>query len=52
MPPPQIFLSTRSRREYPRRRPSAPALPLTMLLVALLLVAWALGAFVLWHGGL
>ena len=51
MPPPQIFVSTRSRRDYPRRRPSATALPLSMLFVALVILAWVLTAFVLWRGG-
>ena len=49
MPPSHIFVSTRSRREYPRRRPSAPVLPLSLLLLVVLLV-WALAAAVLWWG--
>jgi hypothetical protein len=48
MPPPQIFVSTRSRREYPRRRAAAPAVPLSVLLVAFVVLVWALVAFALW----
>jgi hypothetical protein len=50
MPPSQIFVSTRSRREYPRRRPAASVLPVSLLLVVVLLV-WVLAAFVMWWGG-
>jgi hypothetical protein len=49
MPPSQIFVSTRSRRQYPRRRSSAPIVPLSLLL-AVALVAWALAVLVLWWG--
>jgi len=50
MPPPQIFVSTRSRREYPRRRPSATAVPHpVLLLAALVVVVWVLAAVVLWR---
>jgi hypothetical protein len=49
MPPSQIFVSTRSRREYQRRRTSTPIVPLSLLLVVVLLV-WALATFVLWWG--
>jgi hypothetical protein len=52
MPPPHIFVSTRSRREYPRRRASAPLLPLTLLVGAVILSIWVLAAFALWAGGL
>jgi hypothetical protein len=51
MQPSQIFVSTRTRREYPRRRASAPISPVSMLVV-LVLLAWALAALVLWWGGL
>jgi hypothetical protein len=51
MPPSQIFVSTRSRREYPRRRPSAPILPVPLLLGAVILLVWVLAAFALWAGG-
>jgi hypothetical protein len=52
MPPTQIFVSTRSRREYPRRRPSSAIVPFSALLVAVLVVlVWAL-AFMLWGGGI
>jgi hypothetical protein len=50
MPPSQIFVSTRSRREYPRRRPSIPIIPVSLLLVVVALV-WMLTAFVLSSGG-
>jgi hypothetical protein len=49
MPPSQIFVSTRSRREYPRRRPTTPILPLSLLLAVVLLV-WALAVVVFWWG--
>ncbi|HEY5318821.1 MAG TPA: hypothetical protein VIJ20_12605 [Solirubrobacteraceae bacterium] len=51
MPPSQIFVSTRSRREYPRRRASTSVLPVPFLLFVILLV-WVLAAYVLWWGGL
>lgn len=51
MPPSQIFLSTRSRREYPRRRPSAPPVPVPLLLLAFVLF-WALAVLVLWWAAL
>jgi hypothetical protein len=51
MPPSQIFVSTRSRREYPRRRPTAQVVPVSLLLLVVLLV-WALAAFVMSWGGL
>ncbi|HWF34875.1 MAG TPA: hypothetical protein VG295_05875 [Solirubrobacteraceae bacterium] len=47
MRPAQIFLSTRSRREYSRRRAVAQVAPMSVLLVVLLF-AWALAAVVLW----
>jgi hypothetical protein len=50
MPPSQIFLSTCSRREYSRRRPSARGVPVSLLLV-LVLIVWGLATFVLWWGG-
>jgi hypothetical protein len=49
MPPSQIFVSTRSRREYPRRRATAPIIPVSVLLAVVLLV-WVLAAAVLWWG--
>jgi len=51
MPPTQIFVSSRSRREYPRRRPSASVVPPAVLL-AVVLIVWVLAAWVLWWGGL
>jgi hypothetical protein len=51
MPPSQIFVSTRSRRDYARRRASAPIVPVWMLVVLVLLVSM-LAAFLLWRGGL
>jgi hypothetical protein len=51
MPPPQIFVSTRSRREYPRRRASLMVMSVTRLLLALVLVIWALAVVLLWWGG-
>ena len=50
MPPSHIFLSTRSRREYQRRRPSALVLPVRMLLAAVVVLAWMLAAWALWAG--
>ena len=51
MPPPHIFVSTRSRRDYPRRRPSATVVPHAMLLfVVLVVLVWVLAALVLWRG--
>jgi hypothetical protein len=52
MPPTQIFVSSRSRREYPRRRPWASPLPVSMLLVALVVLLWMVAALVFWWGGL
>jgi hypothetical protein len=52
MPPTQIFVSTRSRREYPRRRRLASVVPLSVLLVAFVVLAWTLAAFMLSWGGL
>ncbi len=49
MPPSQIFLSTRSRREYSRRRAAAPVVPGVMLLIVILVV-WALAVLALWWG--
>jgi|HubBroStandDraft_1064217.scaffolds.fasta_scaffold1151611_1 hypothetical protein len=49
MPPSQIFVSTRSRREYPRRRATAPIMPVSVLLAVVLFV-WVLTAAVLWWG--
>jgi hypothetical protein len=49
MPPSQIFVSTRTRREYPRRRGSVAGVPASALLVVVLLV-WVLMALVLWGG--
>jgi hypothetical protein len=46
MPPSQIFVSTRTRREYQRRRGAPPAVPASMLLVLALFV-WALAVLVL-----
>ena len=48
MPPSHIFVSSRSRREYPRRRPSASVLPLSMLVVALIALVWALAVLAFW----
>jgi hypothetical protein len=45
-----VFISSCSRRDLARRRPKRPVLPL-QLLVVMLLVAAALGAFVVVHGG-
>lgn len=49
MPPSQIFVSTRTRREFQRRRSSATYVPVSMLL-AMVLAAWALAALMLWWG--
>jgi hypothetical protein len=49
MPPAHIFVSTRSRREYPRRRAFAPVLPASVLVVVMLVVS-ALAALLLWWG--
>ena len=52
MPPPHIFVSTRSRREYPRRRPLSYVLPVSMMLfVAFVVLLWALAVIALWWGG-
>jgi hypothetical protein len=45
MPPPHIFVSTRSRREYSRRRAPAQIVPL-----AIVLALWVLAALALWWG--
>ncbi|HWF26438.1 MAG TPA: hypothetical protein VG275_13365, partial [Solirubrobacteraceae bacterium] len=50
MPPSQIFVSTRTRREYQRRRGAPPIVPVPMLLLLILLV-WGLAALVLGWGG-
>lgn len=49
MPPSQIFVSTRTRREFQRRRSAATYVPVSML-VAVLLAAWVLAAVMLWWG--
>lgn len=49
MPPSQIFVSTRTRREFHRRRATATYVPMSMV-VGLLLAAWALAALILWWG--
>jgi hypothetical protein len=49
MPPSQIFVSTRSRREYPRRRSASPIVPVSVLLLVVVLV-WALSVLVLCWG--
>ena len=51
MQPSQIFVSTRSRREYPRRRGSVPVLPVSVLVVVAFF-AWALAVLVLGWGAL
>ncbi|MEA2198281.1 MAG: hypothetical protein QOJ25_2332 [Solirubrobacteraceae bacterium] len=50
MPPSQIFVSTRTRREFQRRRGANPIVSVHMLLLLVLLV-WVLAALVLWWGG-
>lgn len=50
MPPSQIFVSTRTRREYDRRHGATPGLPVLTLLVLLLLV-WALAVLLMGWGG-
>jgi hypothetical protein len=49
MPPSQIFLSTRRRREYPRRRAWARGVPVSVLLTIVLFL-WALAAVMLLSG--
>ena len=51
MPPSQIFVSTRSRRQYPRRRASAPIVPVPVLVILAVLVS-TLAALLLWWGAL
>jgi hypothetical protein len=50
MPGPNLFISSCSRRQLARRRPVRSAVGL--LPVAVLLVALALAAFALGHGGI
>jgi hypothetical protein len=46
-----LFISSCTRRQLARRRPSRTAFPMQLVLAALVLAA-ALGAFVAVHGGL
>lgn len=51
MPPSQIFVSTRSRRQYPRRRPTSSVVPVSMLAVVVVVLAWLLAVVTVWPGG-
>lgn len=51
MADPEIFISSCSRRELARRRPTRAAAPRVQLLIAVLLLLTVFAALVVGHGG-